>query len=66
MDGNFDYAKAMAELEKMASDAQNPATSLDDVGEMVKRARKLVGDCREYLRSLRDAIDSEDENQNTL
>ena len=59
MDENFDYAKAMAELEKMAEDAQNPATSLDDVGAMVKRARTLVVDCREYLRSLREEIDAE-------
>lgn len=59
MDENLDYAKAMAELEKMAEDAQNPATSLDDVGAMVKRARTLVADCREYLRSLREEIDAE-------
>lgn len=59
MDEKFDYAKAMAELEKMADDAQNPATSLDDVGAMVKRAKVLVAGCREYLRSLREEIDAE-------
>lgn len=61
MSPDFDYTKAMAELEKMAADAQNPSTSLDEVGAMVKRARELVADCREYLRTLREDIERQDD-----
>lgn len=60
MEEKFDYAKAMAKLEKMAVDAQNPATPLEDVGAMVKESKTLVKDCREYLRSLRETMEKED------
>lgn len=60
MEEKFDYAKAMAKLEKMAVDAQNPATPLEDVGAMVKESKALVKDCREYLRSLRETMEKED------
>ena len=56
MEEKFDYAKAMARLEKMAADAQNPQTPVEDIGAMVKESKALVKQCREYLRSLRDAI----------
>ena len=61
MEEKFDYAKAVATLEEMAAKAQNPATPLEDVGAMVKDSKKLVKECRDYLRSLRETIDSQDD-----
>ncbi|MDY6277258.1 MAG: exodeoxyribonuclease VII small subunit [Bacteroidales bacterium] len=59
MEEKFDYAKAMATLEKMAADAQNPETPVEDIGKMVRESKTLVKDCREYLRSLRDTIEEQ-------
>ncbi|MBQ9185784.1 MAG: exodeoxyribonuclease VII small subunit [Bacteroidales bacterium] len=63
MEQKFDYAKAMAALEKMASDAQDPKTPVEDIGAMVKESKTLVKECRDYLRSLRDTIEDNGEDQ---
>ena len=39
----FDYTKA--------------ATSLDDIGALVKRSKELIEACRKYLRTVRDSIE---------
>ena len=56
----FDYTAAMAELEGRAAKVEDPGTSLDDIGALVTRSRKLVKDCRDYLRSARESILEED------
>ena len=55
----FDYAKAMAELEGIAAKVEDPKTSLDDIGALVSRSKKLIEQCRNYLRSARDSIEEE-------
>lgn len=55
----FDYTEAMAELEKIAAKVEDPDTSLDDIGELVKRSRDLVAKCREYLRTVRESVTGE-------
>lgn len=55
----FDYAKALAELEEIAAKVENPQTSLDDIGALVKRSSVLVESCRAYLRTVRDSINTE-------
>ena len=55
----FDYAEAMAELEKIAAKVEDPDTSLDDIGALVNRSKELVARCREYLRTVRDSVTSE-------
>ena len=57
----FDYAKAMAELEGIASKIEDPKTSLDDIGALVTRSKELIEKCRNYLRSVRESIDKEEE-----
>lgn len=57
----FDYASAVARLEKMAAQAQSPETPVEDIRSMVKESKNLVKECRDYLRSLRDDIDGYDE-----
>lgn len=59
MEEKFDYSKAMAELEAIAVKVEDPKTSLDDIGALVKRSRELISSCREYLRSVRETIEKE-------
>ena len=60
MTENFDYAKAVAELEEIAAKVENPENRLDDIDALVGRSRELLKQCREYLRSVKDKIDSLD------
>lgn len=53
----FDYSKAIAELEKIATVVEDPATSLDDIGKYMARSKQLVAECREYLRTVRSTIE---------
>ncbi|MCR5245988.1 MAG: exodeoxyribonuclease VII small subunit [Bacteroidales bacterium] len=57
MEERFDYAKAMAELERIAARVEDPQTSLDDIGALVKRSKELISQCREYLRTVRESIE---------
>jgi len=54
----FDYARAMAELEEIAKKVEDPATGLDDIDALVARSKELIKACREYLRGVKEKIDS--------
>ena len=56
----FDYAKAIAELEEIAAKVENPETKLDDIDALVGRSKELLKQCREYLRIVKEKIDSLD------
>lgn len=56
MEDNFDYAKAIAELEEIAAKVEDPATGLDDIDKYVRRTKELVEQCRGYLRSVREKV----------
>ena len=56
----FDYAKAIAELDQIAAKVENPETKLDDIDALVGRSRELLKQCRDYLRSVKEKIDSLD------
>lgn len=60
MEQKFDYAKAVAELEAIAQKVENPETKLDDIDALVGRSRELLKQCRDYLRSVKEKIDSLD------
>ena len=60
MDKKFDYAKAIAELEEIAAKVENPETKLDDIDALVGRSKELLKQCREYLRTVKEKIDSLD------
>ena len=60
MTAKFDYAKAIAELEEIAAKVENPETKLDDIDALVCRSKELLKQCREYLRTVKDKIDSLD------
>jgi hypothetical protein len=59
----FDYSKAMKELEDLAAKVEDPKTCLDDIGTLVKKSKKLIEDCRKYLRSIRETVDDIDSNK---
>lgn len=58
MKEKFDYAAAMAELEAIAKKVEDPATSLDDIDALVGRSKELIKACRDYLRTVKEKIDS--------
>ena len=57
----FDYAKAIAELEEIAANVENPETKLDDIDALVARSKELLDQCRKYLRTVKEKIDSIEE-----
>ena len=60
MNEKFDYAKAIAELEAIAAKVENPETKLDDIDALVGRSKELLKQCREYLQTVKEKIDSLD------
>ena len=60
MSEKFDYAKALAELEEIAAKVEKPETKLDDIDALVGRSKELLKQCREYLRTVKDKMDSLD------
>lgn len=54
------YRKAMEELEKLASKVEDPATSIDDIDALIKRADALTEACRRYLRGAREKTEQLD------
>ena len=54
----FDYEKAVAELEKIAAEVEDPATGIGDIDKYIRRADKLIAGCRNYLRTAREKTDS--------
>ncbi len=60
MSDKFDYAKAITELEEIAAKVENPETKLDDIDALVGRSKELLKQCRDYLRSVKEKIDSLD------
>lgn len=57
----FDYKKAIEELEAITAKVENPQTGIDDIDKYMKRSQELIAQCREYLRSARSVILSETE-----
>ena len=57
MTEQFDYAKAMEELEAIAAKVEDPKTGIEDIDKYIKRSEELVSACREYLRGAREKLD---------
>lgn len=54
----FDYAKAVETLEKILAKVEDPATGIDDIDKYVRQAEELTSRCREYLRGVREQVDT--------
>lgn len=52
----FDYTKAMEELEVIAQKVEDPKTGIGDIDKYMKRSQELVAACREYLRGVREGL----------
>jgi len=53
----FNYAEAIAELEKIAAKVEDPATGLEDIDKYIARSEEIIKACREYLRGAREKLD---------
>ena len=54
----FDYTKAMAELEEIALKVEDPRTGVEDIEKYMKRSQELMEACRNYLRGVREKLDA--------
>ena len=60
MEEKFEYAKAMEELEAMASKVEDPQTGIGDIDKYMKRSQELIAACRAYLRGAREKLDAQE------
>ena len=58
MKEEFDYAKAVEELEAIASKVEDPQTGIEDIDKFIKRSEELISACSAYLRGAREKLDS--------
>ena len=58
MTENFDYAKAVEELEAIAAKVEDPNTGIGDIDKYMKRSQELIEACRAYLRGARETLEN--------
>lgn len=58
MKEEFDYAKAVEELESIAAKVEDPQTGIGDIDRYIKRSEELMEACRAYLRGARERLDT--------
>ena len=58
MKEEFDYSKAVEELEAIAARVEDPQTGIDDIDKCMKRSEELISACRAYLRGAREKLES--------
>lgn len=56
----FDYKEAVERLEQILAKVEDPATGVDDIDKYVRQAEQLTARCREYLRGVREKVDTID------
>ena len=57
MEEKFEYAKAIEELEAMASKVEDPQTGIDDIDKYIRRSKELIEACMAYLRGAREKLE---------
>lgn len=58
MKEEFDYAKAVEELEAIVLRVEDPQTGIEDIDRYIKRSEELIYACRAYLRGAREKLDT--------
>ena len=53
---NFEYTKAIEELEEIAAKVEDPQTGIGDIDKYMKRSQELLEACRAYLRGAREKL----------
>ena len=56
MEQEFDYRKAIEELESIALKVEDPNTGIGDIDKYIKRSEELISACRAYLRGAREKL----------
>ena len=54
----FDYQKAIAELEAIAAKVEDPQTGIGEIDKYMKRSQELIEACRAYLRGAREKLEA--------
>lgn len=57
MTEQFDYKKAIEELEAIAAKVENPQTGVGEIDKYMKRSAELIEACRAYLRGVRQTLE---------
>lgn len=57
MKEEFDYTKAVEELESIAAKVEDPRTGIGDIDRYIRRSEELIEACRAYLRGARERLD---------
>ena len=52
----FDYTKAIEELEAIAAKVEDPSIGIGDIDKYMKRSQELIEACRAYLRGAREGL----------
>ena len=60
MKEKFEYAKAIEELESIATKVEDPITGVGDIDKYMKRSKTLIEACRAYLRGQRDILEKDE------
>lgn len=60
MKEKFEYAKAIEELESIATRVEDPTTGVGDIDKYMKRSKTLIEACRAYLRGQRDILEKDE------
>ena len=58
MKEEFDYNKAVEELEAIAAKVEDPKTALGDIEKYIRRSKELIEACRAYLRGTREKLET--------
>ena len=60
MKEKLEYAKAIEELESIATKVEDPTTGVGDIDKYMKRSKTLIEACRAYLRGQRDILEKDE------
>ena len=52
----FDYKKAVEELEAIAAKVEDAQTGVGDIDKYMRRSKELIESCRAYLRGARETL----------
>ena len=53
----FNYTKAVEELESIAAKVEDPQTGIDDIDKYIGRSKELIEACMAYLRGAREKLE---------
>ena len=58
---NKEYMEKVARLQEIEAKVKDPESSLDRIDELIEETKKIVSECREYTRVLKEKVESLDE-----